>query len=293
MFERLNVTESFRNSIISSVASGRLSHAIILEGKDENTRIEAAKEIAKAILCKGENKPCGVCPCCVKCSKDIHPDLHILEKESDSTMIKVDAVRDIKARALVFPNEADKSVFIIREAQFMNPQAQNALLKIFEEPSKHVCFILTCNSKSSFLETIISRATLYSLGEEEYTNEKNGKDEEGKALANELLDAFMSSGEYYFLQKTAVFQKDRNLFKSVLSSMIPVIRDALILQSGGKELISDFPDTAKRISSGLTQKKTLLLLQEIQALSDSVNSSANHNLSITRLSSVMYDIKSH
>lgn len=291
MFESLNVTDSFKNSVSFAIETGRLSHAVILEGKDEETRFSAAKEIAKALLCKSENKPCGVCSCCVKCDKDIHPDLHILEKEADSTMIKVDSVRSIKLKALIFPNEGSKSVFIIREAQYMNPQAQNALLKILEEPSKHVCFILTCSSKSSFLETITSRATAYSLGEEEYENKKDEQADKGNELANELLGIFMSSSEFYFLQKTALFQKDKSLFKAVLTSMIPIIRDALILQSGGKELISDYPDTAKRISAGLTQKKTLALLTGIQELSDCVNASANHNLSVTRLSAILYDIK--
>ncbi|MBQ8504075.1 MAG: hypothetical protein IJ491_07350 [Clostridia bacterium] len=293
MFEGLNVTDSFKNSVSFALKNGRLSHAVILEGKNEDIRFAAAKEIAKALLCKGETKPCSMCSCCVKCDKDIHPDLHILEKEADSTMIKVDAVRNIKAKALIFPNEGSKSVFIIREAQYMNPQAQNALLKILEEPSKHVCFILTCPSKSSFLETITSRSTAYSLGEEEYDSKKDEKADEGKSLANELLQIYMSSSEFYFLQKTSVFQKDKALFKAVLTSMVPVIRDALILQSGGNELISGYEDTAKRISSSLTQKKVVRLLEEIKELSEAVNSSANHNLSITRLSAILYDIKSH
>lgn len=293
MFENLNVTASFKNSVGFALSCGRLSHAVILEGKNEEIRFSAAKEIAKALLCKNENAPCNRCSACLKCEKDIHPDLHILQKEEDSTMIKVDAVRSIRTKALVFPNEGSKSVFIIREAQFMNPQAQNALLKILEEPSKHVCFILTCPSKSSFLETITSRSTAYSLGEEEYDSKKQEKAEEGQQLANELLGVFVSSSEFYFLQKTAAFQKDKALFKSVLISMIPIIRDALVLQSGGKELISGCSDTAKRLSSMLTQKKTAKLLSEIQELHNSVSLNANHNLSITRLSAILYDIKTH
>lgn len=293
MFEELKITDSFKSSITCALSAGTLSHALILEGANDETRFAAAKEIAKALLCRNGNEPCGICSCCKKCDKDIHPDLHILEKEPDSTMIKVDAVRNVKARAMVLPNEGSKSVFIIREAQFMNVQSQNALLKILEEPSKHVCFILTCPSKSSFLETITSRSTAYSLGIEKTDVTKDEKTLEGENIANELLSVYIGSSEFYFLQKTAVFQKDKPLFKTALSAMIPIIRDALIMQSGGKELISPYPDTAKRISSALTQKKVVELLTEIQELYDSVNASANHNLSITRLSAILYDIKSH
>lgn len=295
MFSGLDVTDGFKNSIGVALSSKRLSHALILEGKNEETRFLAAKEIAKAILCKSRDsvEPCKSCSACIKCEKDVHPDLYILKKETDSTMIKVDAIRSLKAKALVYPNDGDKSVFIISEAQYMNVQAQNALLKILEEPSEHVCFILTCPSKSSFLETIISRTTAYSLGEEEYDEGKNDKAEPGEKLADELLSIFVSSNEFYFLQKTALFQKDKTLFCSVLTSMIPIIRDSLIIKSGGKELISGYPDTAKRLSDMLTQKKALALLSGVQELYNSVNGNANHNLSITRLSAIFYDIKSH
>ncbi len=293
MFENLNVTKSFSLNVKNAIESGRLSHALILEGKDEESRFEAAKEIAKAVLCTGETKPCGACSACRKCEKDIHPDVHFLQKEEDSTMIKIDAVRNIRAKALVLPNEGSKSVFIIREAQYMNTQAQNALLKILEEPSKYILFILTCPSRSAFLETIVSRATAYSLGEEECSKATDPNEEKSTELARELLNIFISSSEFYFLQKTSVFMKDKPLFKAVLSAMIPIIRDAVIIQSGGKELISHCEETAKKIASGLTQKKTLSLLMSVQELSDTVNMNANHNLSITRLSAILYDIKSH
>ena len=113
MFENLSVTESFKNSIIPAIKLSKLSHALIFEGSDEATRLSAAKEVAAALVCKGEDKPCRSCNACVKAMKDSHPDIHVLLKESDSTMIKVDSVRDIKAKALIYPNEGAKSVFII------------------------------------------------------------------------------------------------------------------------------------------------------------------------------------
>ena len=292
MFESLNVNDSFRKSIESAVSSKKLSHAVIIEGKDDNTRFSVAKEITKAVLCIGNKKPCNSCIHCIKCEKNVHPDVYITQKEEDSTMIKVDSIRALKAKALVYPNEAGKSVFIIREAQFMNVQAQNALLKILEEPSQHVCFILTCPSKSSFLETITSRATAYSIGEEENTLNDEAE-RQAAEFADELLSVFVSYNEFFFLQKTSAFVKDKVLFRNTLKAMIPIIRDALILSGSGTDLISAFPETAKKLSAILTQKKLLLMLDEIIRLSDTVNASANHNLSITRLSSVLYNIKSH
>lgn len=290
MFENLSVTESFKNSIASAVSSSRLSHALIFEGADETTRLSAAKEVAAALVCKGENKPCGSCNACLKSGKDSHPDIHILRREKDSTMIKVDSVREIKAQALIFPNEGTKSVFIISEAQYMNPQAQNALLKIFEEPSPHVCFILTCGSKSSLLDTVISRATSYTLGEE--VSEK-GETEDSKAavLATELLTSFVKESEFDFLKKTAAFGKDKKLFREVTEKMLSFTRDALILQSGGRELMCGEKEEILLLKNRFTQKKTLELLEALKEFLTDIDSSANLNLTVTRFSSVLYGIK--
>lgn len=290
MFNDLKVTDSFRNSISLALKNGRLSHALIIEGSDDETRFAVAKEIAAAIMCESSMKPCGICQHCVKCSKEIHPDLHISEKEADSTMIKVDAVRKLRDKVLLFPNEAKKSVFIIRQAQLMNTQAQNALLKIFEEPSPHICFILTCPSKSAFLDTIISRATLYSVGEE--IIESSGKEERAADIANELLISFARENEFSFIRKTAVFQKDKQLLKQVVFEMIPIVRDALIVQSRGKEILSAYGDTARMLAQCLTQKKVLRILTLLGEFYDSLQFSPNHNLAITRLSSILFSVKS-
>lgn len=293
MFENLTATDSFKNSIISALSQGRLSHALIFEGADDASRFSAAKETAKALVCKGNNKPCGVCSCCIKAESGSHPDIHILMKRDDSTMIKVDEIRELRAKAQIYPNEAIKSVFIIHGAHYMNTQAQNALLKIFEEPSAHISFILTCDSKSSLLETIISRATLYSLGEEKTVTEKSEDDILADEKAKELLSVLMKESEFEFLKRTAVFIKDKALFKPVLESMLPIIRDALVLQSGGKELLSEENEISLLIKNQLTQKKTLALMAEIKELITDAESSANHNLIITRFTSVLYNIKSH
>ncbi len=288
MFENIAVTASFKNAVSSAVASGKLSHALIFEGSSEEVRFSCAKETAKAILCKSNNRPCNICSSCSKCNSGSHPDLHIID--SQGAMIKVDEIRNVKAKAKVYPNDGDKSVFIICESQNMNPQAQNALLKIFEEPAKHVSFILTCPSKSSLLDTITSRATSYFLGEE-ISLENSELSDKAKVLAKELLSCLVSENELAFLRKTAVFQKDKQLFTAVLKCMQPIIRDALVLSSGGKTLISGEEDICSRLRGTLTQKKLMQMITEIQSLRECVDSSANHNLALTRLSSILYSIK--
>lgn len=288
MFENIAVIPSFKSSVSSAVLSGKLSHALIFEGGSDELRFAAAKETAKAVLCHGDNKPCGNCSACHKTDSMSHPDLHTVS--SDGAMIKVDEIRDVKAKAKVFPNDGNKSVFIIREAQNMNPQAQNALLKIFEEPASHVSFILTCPSKSSLLDTIISRATAYYLGEE-FSDKKSELDEKAESLASELLLCAINSDELSFIRKTAVFQKDKALFSAVLQSIQPILRDALVLSSGAKGLVDSDSEVCCELRNKLTQKKLMELLRQIQQLKASTDNAANHNLAVTRLSAIIYSIK--
>lgn len=290
MFENLPVSSDLKNQIDSAFDSGRLSHALIFEGSCEDTRLSAAIELSKALLCEAKLRPCGVCSSCMKTASKSHPDLHIITKAPDSSIIKVDAVREIRAKAQLLPNEGAKSVFIISEAQFMNPSAQNALLKIFEEPQSHVVFILTCPSKAALLETVISRATSYSLGEE-FSKDNSEKTALAKEKANELLSCFISGNELSFIRKTAEFQKDRQFFLEVLKQLSPIVRDAVVFQNGSKDFLSDYPDTAKKLSSVLTAKKAMELYSAVSELIENAERSSNHNLTLTRLSSKLYNIK--
>lgn len=290
MFENLPVKSDFRNQLEAALDLGRLSHALIFEGSSDEIRFKAALELAKAILCKGSMKPCGICSDCIKTDSLSHPDIHIISKPDDSAFIKVDTVRDIRSKALLLPNEGAKSVFIIKEAQLMNANAQNALLKIFEEPQSHVIFILTCPSKASLLETVISRATSYRLGEEA-ASEKSEEADLFKEKANALCKCFISENEVSFMKMTAEFQKDRQLFIEVLKQLLPIVRDAIVFQSRGKDFLSPYEETAKRLASALTAKKAIELYSALSSLVEEAEKSANHNLTLTRLSSKLYDIK--
>lgn len=290
MFDSIDISSAMKNTLSLAASSGRLSHAVILEGTSEGVRLAVATELARAILCCENNKPCGSCSSCLKVSKGIHPDLHILKKEDGDKMIKVDAVRRLRAKATVIPNDGEKSVFLIEEAQEMNIQAQNALLKIFEEPSEHVCFILTCPSKASLLETIISRATSYYLGEEIISSDYKNP-EKAQMLACRLLECLVRSNELEFIKETAVFQKDKSLFLATLQCIPPILRDALVGTNSGNDMLTDKTETAELIKNALTRKKIIALFEAVTALKQDVESSANHNLSITRLSSLFYSIK--
>ena len=141
-------------------------HAIILSGSGEATKARS-RELAAAFLCEGSGKkPCGTCRHCRKVFRGefpgIHPDIAVVERRAGSAgklrrEITVDQIRDLGVDALVLPNEAAGKVYILPEADAMNISAQNAFLKLLEEPPRFVSFLLCAENPLSLLETVRSR----------------------------------------------------------------------------------------------------------------------------------------
>lgn len=141
----------------------RLSHAYMISAPDMNDALSAAAEIAAAAVCmRGHDVPCGECRACRKAAEKIHPDITSLERIVDDKgqqkrEITVDQIRGVAADAYVLPNEAERKVYIIKDADTMNIQAQNAALKLLEEPPKGVIFLLCVTNPELMLQTVRSR----------------------------------------------------------------------------------------------------------------------------------------
>ncbi|MCK7467276.1 MAG: AAA family ATPase [Desulfosudis oleivorans] len=90
-----------------------------------------------------------------KFSRGIHPDVFFVE--ADGQFIRIDAIREIQEQMKCKPLEARRRVFIIDDADKMNDQAANALLKMLEEPSPSNILILVAARPYSMPSTIISR----------------------------------------------------------------------------------------------------------------------------------------
>lgn len=89
-------------------------------------------------------------------------DITLIELE---TSLGIEDVRIIQKKIFLKPFKGDQKAIIVSNAHTASIEAQNALLKVLEEPPAHTLFILTAESKQNFLPTIISRCTIISLDE--------------------------------------------------------------------------------------------------------------------------------
>ncbi len=148
--------------LLSEIKSGTLPKTVLIEGKDEPSRKEAARICAAALMCESADKPCMKCSQCEKVLSGRHPDLTVISTEEDK--VSVDDIRKVRLDANISPFEAESKIIIFERAETLNVQSQNALLKILEEPPARVYFILTAPSAKLLLQTVDSRCAKFSLG---------------------------------------------------------------------------------------------------------------------------------
>ncbi len=142
-------------------ASHRIPHAILLEGETGTGKHTLGNHIAAAAVCDGDCAPCGECRGCHLAQVGSHPDIKLITPEKKQ--LSVDEVRALRQDAFLVPALASLKVYIIEKADSMAAAAQNALLKILEEPPSGVVFILLATSAEGLLETVRSRCVTLSL----------------------------------------------------------------------------------------------------------------------------------
>lgn len=142
----------------SSIELGKVSHAYILNGEKGSGKKTLAAVVAKSLQCEaGEPDPCGTCKSCLQAETGNQPDIIWVNHEKPN-VISVDEIRSqILNDISLKPYSSRYKIYIVPDAQLMNQQAQNAILKTLEEPPEYAIIMLLTNNVDKFLPTIISR----------------------------------------------------------------------------------------------------------------------------------------
>lgn len=316
-FEGFTGNTHVRQTLAAALRDGRLPHAILLEGDEGTGRKTLALLLAQALVCTAAQKPCGVCTPCNKAAAGIHPDITVVEAQGKAGMITVDAVRAVREWFYVRPNEADYKVCILPDAGRMNTHAQNALLKILEEPPSYGVFVLTVLSASQLLETVLSRVSAFTLLPPSRADcaavlQKRlpkadpariayaagvfdgniGKalrlvqDEAfGRQIAYSLdfCRAMVSPNEYDLLALTGKIEKDRALMKLFLPIAVNILRDVISHKTGAGVYITAEEAQLKEIAEHLRVDQALQAIEILGRAQAALQSNANGPLLATWL----------
>lgn len=146
----------------NSLKSGNLAHAYLLAGPPHVGKMTLALNLAQALNCEAEERPCLECNSCQKIAVSGHADVQVisLEKNEDASekkLISVEQIEDMQHAASLPPYEGRHKVFIIDGAELLSIESANRLLKTLEEPVDRVTFILLTVNDKLLPTTVISR----------------------------------------------------------------------------------------------------------------------------------------
>lgn len=276
------------NNLSALIEGGRVPHAMIIDGGSSVKRGELALSLASALVCNStEQKPCNHCNSCKKVKAGFHPDVIMVEAEDKKKTISVDVIRKMREDAYILPNEASKKIYIVKQADTMQPYAQNALLKVLEEPPKYASFILLCDYHTALLPTVLSRCVVFNIGVSALQEISHQKEEKAQELAIKIASAISKKDEYELLIITSEFEKNTELLQTCILMLELIFRDALVICSGGSNCISCSEDCAKELVKSLDTTQLMKLIDTVRMIMSQVQKHANNNLTITRLCSTL------
>ena len=162
-FNGLYGNDKAKKRLSSAILSDTINHALLICGPLGSGKKTLARELCAALNCENKRSsshplPCGSCNSCRRIYEDNYPDIKRLQREPSKATIGVEELRLLREDMFLSATESEYKIYIIEEADKMTPNAQNALLKVLEEPPRAVMILLLCEESDKILTTVKSRA---------------------------------------------------------------------------------------------------------------------------------------
>ncbi len=236
MFERVIGQKLPKEILSTAIETGKLSHAYIFYGQKGVGKTTMALEFAKSIVCRNHTA-CGACDACQQFYST--SDIKIIRCEKS---ISVSDIREITTEIYLQPFSFEKKIYVITDAHKMTVQAQNALLKVFEEPPSYAVILLVTSNLSMILPTILSRGVQIRFSPLSPDELKLCFKKEGKPLPEDsLLErangsattafALAESEEYRTMRQTLVSDIRLLFEKKTTKDVIRLYSDFLTYES--------------------------------------------------------------
>lgn len=152
-----------RQRFLSQMQTAYLHHAWMFHGPKGIGKSLLARQLAAAYLCQSEQRHAGACGACHSCqmlSMDAHPDFSYITREEDKRDFSIGQVRSILSSLQLSGTVSNRKIVLVDNAETMNNQAANALLKGLEEPAAGNVLLIVCHDISRLPATIRSRCML-------------------------------------------------------------------------------------------------------------------------------------
>ena len=147
-----------------SLDDGRLAHAYLIVGPRQVGKMTLAIDLAMAVSCAEDERPCGGCTQCSRIARGLHAGVRVVGVEAAESgnarsrvLIGIDQVREVQREASLAPFEGSHRIIIFDGAEQLSEEAANSLLKTLEEPPDNVVMLLLTSSATSLPATIVSR----------------------------------------------------------------------------------------------------------------------------------------
>lgn len=175
-FKEITGHEQIIEHLQNAITMDKVSHAYIINGPDKSGKMMLAEAFAQTLQCEriedtieqvksaaGVMEPCMECHSCKQAVGRNQPDIIYVKHEKPNT-ISVDDIRtQVNNDIVIKPYSSRYKIYIIDDAEKMNEQAQNALLKTIEEPPAYAILILLTTNAAAFLPTILSRCVTLNI----------------------------------------------------------------------------------------------------------------------------------
>ena len=299
--------EYLLSTMANMIKNDKAAQSVIFCGEKGSGKRLMAKYYTMSLMCESpvDGRPCGKCNSCHNVDKGYHPDVIYAPRTGKLGGYSVETARSVINQAYIKPNNnSGKKVCIFTDCKNTDPRTQNVLLKLIEEPPEYAYFILTCESRTDFLPTIISRCVCFGVStvteeeakqaliEDDCTPEEaesavkcfHGnigmcgdyiRDEELRKqvdLTKSLADSIIRKDEYMLNVQLFSLGSGRNEVKTVLSMLDKLVRDAAVLgRDKDAELIGCSRENAVALSGRLTPYQAVRIHNKIELADKAVD----------------------
>ncbi|WP_415062793.1 DNA polymerase III subunit [Bdellovibrio sp.] len=267
------------SKLVTSFEQGKPGQTYLFVGPAGIGKKLTALGLAQALLCPQSPRGCGKCPSCFRISQGAHEGLKIVEPSG--AQIKMEQAKEV-IEFLSLKSLSGNRVIIIDQAQSLNPQAANSLLKTLEEPPAGTFFFLIAPSVAGLMQTIRSRSrivqfkplTMEDLAKkvkapawalksaqgsfEKLAQLQEGPEQELRQKSIEILNLFLKDKDFLLNETWRSEFKDRAQGQRLLSYWGSFMKDAVYLQEDVKNQIINL-DQASLLKTLAEYKREFLL----------------------------------